>query len=100
MCLMICPRGHAQREPARIHGPVDNFRPPMSRVILAVAALLVFAPVAGAAVAPYGTNDAGGFTNVLPPGSAGVDNAFDLAAFSTAGTRPPHWDDQQPLYEG
>ena len=46
-----------------------------------VAALLRAAGAAAAAqVQPYGTNDAGGFRNVLPPGQAGVDNAAELAA--------------------
>ena len=36
-------------------------------------------PGQGAAIQPYGTNDAGGFRNVLPPGEAGTDNAGDLA---------------------
>ena len=63
--------------------------------------LLLLAPaVAGAQVQPYGHNDAGGFRNVLPPGSAGTADALDLAAFQADGRRPPHWDDQQPLYEG
>src|SRR5947209_6316996 len=47
---------------------------------------------------PYGTNDAGGFRNVLPAGEAGVDNALDLARFEANGTIPPHFDDQLPLY--
>ena len=65
-----------------------------------VAALLAaaLAAPATAAVEPYGTNDAGGFRNVLPPGTAGVDNALQLAEFEASGTRPPHWDDQLPLY--
>lgn len=54
---------------------------------------------ASAAVEPYGANDAGGFRNVLPPGSAGTDNAAELAAFQATGARPAHWADQQPLYE-
>ena len=57
-------------------------------------------PGQGAAIQPYGTNDAGGFRNVLPPGEAGTDNAGDLAQFQANGTtRPKHWDDQEPLYE-
>ena len=69
---------------------------------VAVAALWLALPaaVAVAAVQPYGTNDAGGFRNVLPPGAKGVANGVDLAAFLTAGTYPEHWDDQQPLYDG
>jgi hypothetical protein len=66
----------------------------------ALAAAFMTVP-AHAAVAPYGTNDAGGFRNVLPPGEAGVDNAFQLAQFEADGTtRPAHWDDQLPLYTG
>ena len=53
---------------------------------------------AQAAVTPYGTDDAGGFRNVLPPGTHGVDNALDLAAFTAGGKRPQHFDDQLPLY--
>src|SRR3954471_314092 len=66
---------------------------------LVVAAALAFAAPAPAAVEPYGTNDAGGFRNVLPPGEAGTDNAADLVAFTAGDTRPAHWADQQPLYE-
>lgn len=46
---------------------------------------------------PYVANDAGGFRNVLPPGSNGLANATDLAAFLGAGVRPPHNDDQLGL---
>jgi hypothetical protein len=35
-------------------------------------------------VQPYGTNDGGGFWNILPPGSGGHANAVDLAAFLAA----------------
>jgi acyl-homoserine lactone acylase PvdQ len=76
-----------------------------ARVTLgALCALLVAmampATAAAAGPEPYGTNDAGGFRNVLPPGEAGVDNALQLAAFQAAGALPPHWADQQPLYDG
>ncbi len=66
----------------------------------AAAALLLTAPATALAVDPYGANDAGGFRNVLPPGSNGHDNALDLATFEATGQRPAHWDDQQPLYDG
>src|SRR5215212_8669186 len=66
-------------------------------LVAALAGVALAAP-AHAAVEPYGTNDAGGFRNVLPPGTAGVDNAVQLAAFEASGTRPAHWDDQLPLY--
>ena len=69
----------------------------------ALVALLAFVAVAASSaqadVAPYGQNDAGGFFNVLPPGEAGTDNPFQLATFEASGQRPPHWDDQMPLYE-
>jgi hypothetical protein len=67
-------------------------------LIAAVLALAGAAPAA-AQVQAYGTHDAGGFRNVLPPGQAGTDNAFQLAQFMFDGSRPPHWADQQPLYE-
>ena len=51
------------------------------------------------AVQPYGTNDAGGFRNVLPPGENGLDNLPQVLAFKSSKTIPPHFDDQQPLYE-
>jgi acyl-homoserine lactone acylase PvdQ len=58
---------------------------------------------AGAALAapqPYGTNDAGGFRNVLPPGSNGLDTLAQIFAFrSNPLALPPHYADQQPLYE-
>jgi acyl-homoserine lactone acylase PvdQ len=70
--------------------------------LAAVAIAITIAPVAAAhaAVQPYGTNDAGGFRNVLPPGSAGTDNALQFAQFRLDKSRPAHWADQQPLYEG
>ena len=43
-------------------------------------ALLAPTAFARADAQPYGTNDAGGFRNVLPPGEAGVANAFQLGA--------------------
>ena len=62
--------------------------------------LALCAPAFAAQPQPYGTNDAGGFRNVLPAGQEGVANALQLAQFSADGTRPPHWDDQEPLYDG
>jgi acyl-homoserine lactone acylase PvdQ len=68
--------------------------------LAAFAALLFAAPAYADVVQPYGTNDAGGFRNVLPPGEAGVDNTAQFVQYEAAGTRPPHWDDQLPLYTG
>lgn len=65
-------------------------------VILAVAAL--GAGPASAAVTPYGTDDAGGFRDVLPPGTNGLNTLTDFAAFTALSARPPHSFDQLPLY--
>jgi acyl-homoserine lactone acylase PvdQ len=61
--------------------------------------VLVVANAQAAVPQPYGTNDAGGFRNVLPPGENGLDNLSQLFSFRGAGTLPPHFADQQPLYE-
>jgi acyl-homoserine lactone acylase PvdQ len=76
---------------------VTRFARTLAAAALALAAL---APIAVAADPrqPYGANDAGGFRNVLPAGTRGLDNAFDVARFETTGDRPPHWTDQLPLY--
>ena len=70
---------------------------------LAAATLVIAALVAGPAAAapvpqPYGTNDAGGIRNILPPGSRGLSNAVELGAFLATGVRPAHSSDQLPLY--
>ncbi len=69
--------------------------------VAALASLSVLAAVPAAAdPGGYGRDDAGGFRNVLPPGSDGLDTAADFQRFATDGTLPRHWADQQPLYEG
>src|ERR1700730_15127907 len=55
---------------------------------------------AEASVQPYGTNDAGGFRNVLPAGENGLGNGTQLAEFELKGTFPPHFADQLPPYAG
>src|SRR5690242_1322612 len=52
---------------------------------------------AGPTPLPYGTDDGGGFRNVLPPGTSGFDNALQLAQFEATGKRPPHADDQRDM---
>jgi acyl-homoserine lactone acylase PvdQ len=66
----------------------------------ALAALALPPPVVAAPPAPqpYGTNDAGGFHDVLPPGTNGFDNALELSAFFSSGKRPAHNDDQLGMY--
>src|SRR4051794_67606 len=55
-------------------------------------------PASGPDPAPYGTNDSGGFRNVLPPGENGLDNFADFTRASTEGTPPAHFADQLHLY--
>src|ERR1700712_4930545 len=83
---------------------VKSWRSVRAFVALCVAALsmVAFAASASAVVpTPYGYNDAGGFRNVLPPGENGLDNLTQLFAARSPINRtlPPHFDDQQPLYE-
>ena len=69
------------------------------RVAALGAALLVIAATPALAdVQPYGMNDAGGFHDVLPPGTNGLANGLQLAAFLTTGARPAHNDDQLAMY--
>src|SRR3954469_3651946 len=55
-------------------------------------------PASGPDPTPYGTNDSGGFRNVLPPGENGLDNFADFTRASTEGTPPPHFTDQLDMY--
>jgi acyl-homoserine lactone acylase PvdQ len=66
---------------------------------LAAFAALAFAPSAAAQVQPYGSNDQGSFTNVLPPGQNGFDNAVQLAQYEASHSQyPPHNNDQLQMY--
>ncbi len=72
-------------------------------VASAATAMAVGAALAGPAAAapqpqPYRANDAGGFRNLLPPGTNGLANIVELAAFQATGARPAHNDDQYALY--
>src|SRR4051794_35218238 len=57
-------------------------------------------PIPGSGPAPgaYRQNDAGGFRDVLPPGTRGRYNAVELAAFLANGTTVPHCCDQLGMY--
>jgi hypothetical protein len=74
----------------------------MRRVWLALALAGAFAAPQAAAAAPapepYGTNDAGGFRNILPPGQGQSVNASEILDFLTTGARPPHDQDQLGMY--
>ena len=70
--------------------------------LVLLLALFAIGPASATAAAPepYGANDAGGFRNVLPPGENGTaDFAEVLASRGSAHLLPPHFADQQPLYE-
>ncbi len=60
---------------------------------------LAVASSASAQVEPYRANDYGGFRDVLPPGTNGLDNVTQLGAFELNGSRPPHNDDQYAMYQ-
>ena len=67
---------------------------------MAISALLAVPAAQAATPQLYGTNDAGGFRNVLPPGENGLDTLAQLFAFrGQSHVLPPHFADQQPLYE-
>src|SRR3954451_19495743 len=53
---------------------------------------------AAAPVQPYRFDDPGPFWHIDPPGEGGTDNALQLAQFESAGTHPPHFDDQRDMY--
>ena len=66
----------------------------------AVGLSLVLCSGAGAAPEPqpFGTGDAGGFRNVLPPGQDGHADVAQVAAFLATEARPPHAGDQLAPY--
>ena len=69
--------------------------------LVALTTTVFAASAAAATVQPYGANDAGGFRNVLPPGENGlVATSQLLKARGIEHILPPHYADQQQLYEG
>jgi acyl-homoserine lactone acylase PvdQ len=62
-----------------------------------LAAVLLSSPAA-AQVQPYGTNDYGGFRNVLPPGTNGFDDAAELGVIEATKQEPAHSSDQLQMY--
>ncbi len=68
-------------------------------LVVAIAGLLTLAGAAPAAKpGPY-EGRAKSFRNILPPGSNGLANAGQIAAFLATGDRPRHNDDQLDMYE-
>jgi acyl-homoserine lactone acylase PvdQ len=72
------------------------------RELVAALALTAFGFAAATANAAtpqaYGTNDYGGFTAILPPGTNGLANILQLGQFEASGVRPAHNDDQYAPY--
>jgi len=56
------------------------------------------APARADPVQPYQFNDGLGFHDILPPGTNGLDNGGQLAAWELNQARPPHNDDQLAMY--
>jgi acyl-homoserine lactone acylase PvdQ len=67
-------------------------------LVLLAASVAVLAAPASAQVEPYQANDAGGFRDILPPGTRGHYNAIELAAYLATGQTVPHCCDQLPMY--
>jgi acyl-homoserine lactone acylase PvdQ len=74
------------------------------RIVRRLAVVAVFAvaavtpAIAAAQPQPYGTDNYGTFYNVLPPGTNGLVNVAQLAAYELTGARPPHNNDQLGMY--
>jgi hypothetical protein len=68
-----------------------------SLFVLSGPAAQAAAPVAGYRADDFG---GGGFHDILPPGTNGLANGVQLAAFLATGQRPPHNDDQLGMYSG
>ncbi|HMJ35325.1 MAG TPA: penicillin acylase family protein [Baekduia sp.] len=74
--------------------------PKVAALATATVLSIALAPAARAAapVTPYATDDYGGFRDVLPPGTNGLANVFQIGAFLATGARPAHNDDQLAMY--
>jgi acyl-homoserine lactone acylase PvdQ len=70
----------------------------LTALVAALVALVITPASADVAVQPYGTNDYGGFRDILPPGTNGLDDPLQLAQFEAAKQRPAHNDDQLSMY--
>ncbi|MFL5885139.1 MAG: penicillin acylase family protein [Thermoleophilaceae bacterium] len=66
--------------------------------IACLAALTASASAAPPQPGGYQQDDGRGFHNILPPGTNGLDNLAQLAAFEANGARPPHNEDQLGMY--
>jgi len=67
-------------------------------VVAWLATVAIVAAPASAQVQPYGTNDYGGFRNILPPGQGKNASVADILANISTGATPAHFDDQRLMY--
>lgn len=85
--------------PSGLNGAIARRRRTLACLSAALCALACATSASAAPVPPpYGTGDAGGFRDLLPPGTNGAATAGQLAAFLGTGARPPHNDDQLGRY--
>jgi hypothetical protein len=63
-----------------------------------LGALLLPAAAASAQIQPYGTNDYGGFRNILPPGQSHNATLQQVVNNQLSGVTPPQWDNQRGMY--
>ncbi|MGZ5361330.1 MAG: penicillin acylase family protein [Solirubrobacterales bacterium] len=66
--------------------------------VCAALAALALPAVAGAQVQPYGTNDYGGFRNILPPGQSHNATLAQVISNQATGALPPDWGNQRDKY--
>src|SRR4051812_34735160 len=93
------PSGRSRSQGPRVSTSLRAVKRTVVAALAALPLLLATSPARAAApVPPFGTNDFGGFRDVLPPGTNGLVNATQAAAFRTRGARPSHNDDQLAMY--
>jgi acyl-homoserine lactone acylase PvdQ len=90
--------GRRNRKEKFLGGRV-GLRASLALLLTALVTVSIVPAAAAAGPQPYGTNDAGGFRNVLPPGENGLASFGEILLFRGKGTIPNHFADQQPLYE-
>lgn len=83
-----------------MNGPIGRRLRHLAPLLCCAALGLGGGASAAAAPAPLpdGDGDAGGFRDILPPGTNGSATTSQLTAFLAGGARPPHNDDQLGRY--
>jgi acyl-homoserine lactone acylase PvdQ len=83
-----------------LNGVIAARRLTLASLVAAVLCALACATASAAPPVPppYGAGDAGGFRDVLPPGTNGSATTSQLTAFLASAARPAHNDDQLGRY--